>query len=44
VNAIAPEITLAFASRPTLLHAVASPQIMLQDAARTEDMTTHLTG
>jgi hypothetical protein len=29
---------------PTLVHAVSFPQFMLQDSARTEDMTTHLTG
>ena len=34
----------AIAASPTLVHAGASPQRVLQDTARTEDMTTHLTG
>jgi len=38
------ETVLALAPSPTLRHAVASPQFMLQDSARSEDMTTHLTG
>jgi hypothetical protein len=44
VNANNREIMLALASPPTLLHAVASPQIMLQDAPRTAAVTTHPTG
>lgn len=41
---IAREIMLALAPSPTLVHAGDHPQFMLQDTARSEDMTTHLTG
>ena len=37
-------ITLESAPSPTLVHAGDHPQFMLQDSARSEDMTTHLTG